>query len=253
MDCHVTTGHLDRSVVMFYLAVALAVGAGAMFSKNGRVILRHVFLWCLVALLTAAHRWLPGYPLVQLVRDAEKTRGSDVPVLIEHFATGILCVWAASIAVRALPWLAAEARQRYQERPLPTSVSLALLSMLPMAVAIAYRGLGGTLIWTAPVALLGAFTVACVKAPAQTWEWASKHQSMLLAVIAIAAWLTLSLSFGLCQYQTHDPIVARNANQQLSASFCALVFGLLARLRYRAWRDCLLRGLRAVLTACNSY
>ncbi|TAM51223.1 MAG: hypothetical protein EPN57_18395 [Paraburkholderia sp.] len=217
-------------MVETYVVCGVVVIVVASLTRSGRIALRHAWPWLALALAIAAHRFKAGNPLVQLLRAGEKHLGNgDTPVLIEHFVTGILCTWAASIVVRALPWMAREARQQYQQRRVPGGLFW-MIVCLPLAVAgSCYLDLGLSPVSIAPFLLSTAFLWSLAMRPARTVAWASKHHWLMCLAIALCLWAFLSISFAYCQFQTHVALTVHNATQQLLASSSGLLVGLAVR------------------------
>jgi hypothetical protein len=226
MNFHDVDLNPERLTVGYYLAWAAALGVIALYFRSGRVVLKHVWGFALAAALLAAHRWLAWLAPVHWMRSlGERQFGCDTPVLFEHVGTGILCVWGAVLATRVVPGFAADARQQHQERPLPRGWQLGLAGLWFAAVWL-YGSAGSTPVQAGIAVVLAVLFGAWAVKPAGTWEWASRHRPVCVTVLALGAWLTFSLSFGLQQFALHDTVITQNAREQLTASLGGLVLAM---------------------------
>lgn len=232
MVCEVTTGNLDHNTLIFYITFGLVIAIGALFSTTGRTILRHLAWLIFVALAIGVHRWLPQFPPVLWLRNSERYFGPDTPVLIEHFVTGVICVWSASIAVRPAPWLAAKTADIYQKRSLPIGLASVVLSGIPMMLWMYRKQADQLVLLWLPFALTSGALIFTAITPSQTFSWVSRYQREVLVILALLLWITLCLTFGVCQYQTRNAVVVSNANHQLLTSFSAFLLTVVLRLKW---------------------
>lgn len=231
MYCKAIPIAIERSQAGWLLVTVCVLTACAATSVDGRRALKHVGWWGVVAVCAGAHRWLAWFSPVHYLRDLERSFGPNTPVLMEHFVGGILCVWAASIVLRILPWMSAELRRMHADRPLPAWNWAAMAICLIFAIVFNYVNAQPTLLSWIPVLMLGVCMVALGVAPARASEWASHHRGLLVVVLAFAAWAKLCLEWGACQYLTQSDVVAHNAVEQLTASLSGLALTALVRWR----------------------
>lgn len=235
MQCQVADLNGERIALLCYIAVGAYFAFKARKAEDGRAALRNAWPLCALALLIAAHRFAAGFPGIHWLRGRERSLGNgDTPVLIEHFVTGVLCAWAASIIVRGFSWMLSKVRDLYQDQRLPAvPFWITAVGMPVLVVALCYDCMGAWPVWIIPALVISPACISFAMAPARITEWASENHWAMCIAIALVLWAFISLSFGYCQLHTGIALVAHNAEQQLFASFGGLVLQLAVRVLWR--------------------